>query len=51
MSWRKLGALLVALAEAGVIEEGYLKASLERGHTALRLPWVKKNITEEAIAA
>lgn len=38
-AWEKL---IRALSEAGVIEEGYAEASLERGHTDLRLPWVKK---------
>lgn len=37
--WREL---IKALAKAGVIEEGYAEASLERGHTDLRLPWVRK---------
>lgn len=35
--------LLEALADAGVIEHGYFKASVRRGFTAVRLPWVKKN--------
>lgn len=39
VQWREL---IQALAVAGVIEEGYAEASLERGHTDLRLPWVKK---------
>lgn len=34
--------LLNALADAGIIEPGYLGASLARGFTAVRLPWVKK---------
>lgn len=35
--------LLDALARCGVIEDGYCRASGERGATALRLPWVKKH--------
>lgn len=35
--------LLDALAEAGIIEQGYAGASKERGYTALRLPWIKKS--------
>lgn len=34
--------LIRALADAGVIEEGYAQASIERGYTALRLPGVTK---------
>lgn len=42
MPWETYRDLLRALAEAGVIEPGYLRASERRGHTTLRLPWVKK---------
>jgi len=38
----KYMTLLGALADAGVIEPGYCGASQERGYTAVRLPWVKK---------
>ncbi|WP_426940284.1 hypothetical protein [Pseudarthrobacter sp. S6] len=34
--------LLKALTAAGIIEEGYAAASIERGYTSARLPWVKK---------
>lgn len=34
--------LLAALAEAGVIEPGYAGASMARGRTYVRLPWIKK---------
>jgi CRISPR/Cas system CSM-associated protein Csm3 (group 7 of RAMP superfamily) len=40
-------ALLTALAEAGLIEPGYLGASKNRGYTAVRLPWVKKEKADE----
>jgi hypothetical protein len=43
---RKWEALLIALAEAGVIEPGYMRASIARGFTAVRLPWIKKTIEE-----
>ena len=46
MSWKQLRDLLWALWQAGVIEEGYLKASLERGHTSVRLPWLKTRVPE-----
>lgn len=42
MSWATYSALLEALAAAGVVERGYAEASITRGHTAVRLPWVKK---------
>lgn len=42
MSWEHYSAILIALGAAGVLEEGYVKASLSRKHTAVRLPWVKK---------
>lgn len=42
MSWERYAALLLALAEAGVVERGYADASLARGFTSVRLPWVKK---------
>lgn len=42
MEWPVLEALLKALANAGVIEPGYAGASISRGATFLRLPWVRK---------
>lgn len=42
--------LLVALAAAGIIERGYCDASRERGYTAVRLPWVRKDDAELAPA-
>lgn len=36
-------SLLWALASAGLIEEGYASASTQRGFTAVRVPWVKKD--------
>jgi len=42
MSWKTYHALLCALGEAGILEGGYVGASIERGHTAVRLPWVSK---------
>lgn len=36
-------ALLHALADAGIIEDGYAKVSIARGHSDLRLPWVSKD--------
>lgn len=36
--------LLDALAEAGIIEQGYASVSKARGYTSARLPWVKKRV-------
>jgi len=42
MSWRRYKRLLKALAKAGVLEPGFVEASLYRRHTAARMPWVRK---------
>lgn len=42
MSWERYEKLLTALAEAGVIEQGYADAAIRRGYSAVRLPWIKK---------
>lgn len=34
--------LLKVLADCGVIERGYALASIERGHSDVRLPWIRK---------
>lgn len=40
--WSRYEPLLAALANAGVIEEGYYRAAARREATHLRLPWVVK---------
>lgn len=42
MTWRQYKRLLKALAKAGIVEKGYVKASIRRKHTAVRVPWLKK---------
>ena len=42
MTWEQYLKLLDVLADVGIIEEGYAGASEQRGFTAVRLPWVKK---------
>ena len=42
MTWADYERLLTVMAEVGIVEEGYLRASLTRKATHLRLPWVKK---------
>ena len=43
IEWKKYCALLLALAEAGVIEDGYAQASIRREQTHLRVPWLSKS--------
>jgi len=42
LTWSKYKRLLKALARAGVVEKGYVDASIRRKHTAVRVPWKKK---------
>ena len=42
MPWKDYQKLLNCLADLDIIEHGYRGASLARGYSALRLPWVKK---------
>lgn len=44
MTWGQYSKLLKVLAEVGIIEDNYAKASIARGHTAIRLPWIKKAV-------
>lgn len=48
ITWEKYEALLQALADAEILEPGYVSASLARKHTAVRLPWVKKEARPDA---
>lgn len=42
LDWEKYEKLLVALADAGILEDGYVKAALRRKATFVRPEWVKK---------
>lgn len=42
VEWDDYKELLVCMAKCGLLEEGYVNASLERGYTSIRVPWVKK---------
>jgi hypothetical protein len=42
MPWEKYRALLIALGDAGILEPGYVSASLTREQTFVRRPEVKK---------
>jgi hypothetical protein len=41
-AWSDYVEFLQAAHTIGLIEEGYLNASIERGHSDVRLPWVRK---------
>ena len=45
MTWENYKRLLNVMAEVGLLEPGYVGASETRKHTALRLPWVRKDTT------
>jgi hypothetical protein len=40
--WDAYEELLKALGRAGVLEQGYVDASIAREYTSVRLPWIKK---------
>ncbi|WDS52143.1 hypothetical protein SEA_UTZCHIPS_37 [Microbacterium phage UtzChips] len=42
VAWDYYQELLWAMARCGLIEDGYASASVARGHTAARMPWVQK---------
>jgi hypothetical protein len=44
MTWEQYCKLLDVLEEVGIVESGYVSASKARGYTAVRLPWIKKDI-------
>lgn len=43
VTWSDYVKLLEVMAEIGLVEPGYVSASKDRGFTALRLPWIKKD--------
>lgn len=44
MSWENYVKLLDVMAEVGILQPGYVAASKARGFTAVRLPWIKKEV-------
>ena len=42
LKWDEYKNLLSTLEKCGFIERGYLKASLAKGYTGIRPPWIKK---------
>ncbi len=47
MSWPKYEQLLRALYNAGIIEYEFLQLSIKRKGSQIRLPWIKKEMSEE----
>lgn len=42
MSWSTIVMLMAAFVEAGLMEPGYMFASIQRGYTSVRVPWALK---------
>ena len=42
MPWKDFEKLLVVMGEVGILEQGYVDASIARHYSSVRLPWVKK---------
>lgn len=47
LTWEQYEKVLRVLGEVGLLEEGYVRASIARRSTFLRLPWVKKGREKE----
>ena len=45
LPWEKYKRLLRLFADAGVIEPGYAGASIHKGYSAIRPPWIRKQLT------
>src|SRR3954467_4010293 len=43
MPWEDVVKVLTVLAEVGIVEPGYVQASIDRGETNVRLPWILKH--------
>ena len=42
LSWEDYEKVLRVLGEVGILEPGYANVSIERRHTAVRVPWIRK---------
>lgn len=42
LTWEQYVELLDVLVKVGIVQEGFRNASVSRKHTAVRLPWIKK---------
>lgn len=47
LTWSQYVKLMEVMAEVGILEPGYVSASIAREFTSVRLPWVKKPATTE----
>lgn len=47
LTWRQYRRLLKSLGRAGILEPGYVRSALRRGHNEARLPHVKKKTSVE----
>lgn len=47
MSWRHTVVLLTALRQAGIVEKGFLRWSIRRGSSFVRVPGVRKTAAEQ----
>ena len=47
--WARIERLLDRLARDGAVEPGYRQVSIKRGFTALRLPWISKELATAAL--
>lgn len=43
LTWDQYSRLLVVMGEIGLLEVGFVQASLKRGGTYLRPPWIRKD--------
>ena len=43
--------ILDVLAKHGILETGYVNAAKQRGYTAVRLPWIKKEVVRRCSLA
>jgi hypothetical protein len=48
LPWEVVSRILRQFTEAGVVERGYRQVSEKRGFTALRLPWIRKEVVADA---
>jgi hypothetical protein len=51
MTGDQMWALVAVMVSVGLVEPGYLRASIDRGFLSVRLPWVKKVDPETTITA
>lgn len=46
MSWDDYEKFLRVCGEVGILEPGYVNVSIERRHTAVRVPWIQKGMDQ-----